>query len=307
MSSILGMVAGQAGSAALGMAMSKWQDKRQLGMNQDLMNQQMVGNKSMMDYSYDKQMAMWKDTNYKAQMAEMKKAGLNPAMMYGMSGGGGGTVGSGGGSGVNSSSASGDGGGMMGMMMQSNLARMTAETDLLKAKTANEVAETPNKPLTGENIKADTVNKGVQKGNIEADTVNKAMNSIILEMTGKEASDVYKYKSEARGIESKTYQNELEARQGVAETIYDMWSSGKLEEKANAEVESAVLANAKSSEEIKNIKEAFKMIEQNVKGAKFSNVILELESKLQTKTGIDKSSAGWMKILGRLFVTLTGQ
>ena len=36
---------------------------------------------------------MWLKTNYSAQMEQMKKAGLNPALMYGMSGGGGASMG----------------------------------------------------------------------------------------------------------------------------------------------------------------------------------------------------------------------
>ena len=38
---------------------------------------------------------MWKDTNYSAQMEELKKAGLNPGLLYGMSGGGATTIGTG--------------------------------------------------------------------------------------------------------------------------------------------------------------------------------------------------------------------
>lgn len=43
------------------------------------------------------QLQMWKDTNYPAQMEQMKLAGLNPSLMYGQSGGGGTTTGSQGG------------------------------------------------------------------------------------------------------------------------------------------------------------------------------------------------------------------
>ena len=54
----------------------------------------MEGNKAMMEHSRKLQMQTWHDTNYSAQRAEMEKAGLNPALMYGMSGGGGTTTGS---------------------------------------------------------------------------------------------------------------------------------------------------------------------------------------------------------------------
>ena len=66
-----------------------------------------------------------------------------------------------------------------------------------------------------------------------------------------------------------------------------------------------MLDNAKTREEIKNIQKQWDILEENLKGAKLSNIILELEKDLQTKTGIDKTSDGWLKILGRLFVGLT--
>lgn len=37
-------------------------------------------------------MKTWEQTNYGPQMEQMKKAGLNPALMYGQGGAGGGTV-----------------------------------------------------------------------------------------------------------------------------------------------------------------------------------------------------------------------
>ena len=35
------------------------------------------------------QLEMWEKTNYPAQVAQMRKAGLNPALMYGQAGAGG--------------------------------------------------------------------------------------------------------------------------------------------------------------------------------------------------------------------------
>ena len=67
--------------------------KEQLEQQTKLNNLQIEGSKNLMDYSRNLQMQTWKDTNYSAQRAEMEKAGLNPAMMYGLSGGGGTTTG----------------------------------------------------------------------------------------------------------------------------------------------------------------------------------------------------------------------
>lgn len=89
-------------SQSLGDYMTRFGDKvfgidrkqEQIDQQRKLNELEMQGNKSMMDYSRKLQMQTWHDTNYSAQRAEMEKAGLNPALMYGMSGGGGTTTGS---------------------------------------------------------------------------------------------------------------------------------------------------------------------------------------------------------------------
>lgn len=132
--------------------------------------------------------------------------------------------------------------------------------------------------------------------------------SIILKYTGKELQDTYEQvKSPARGVEAKTHQDEMEARQGIAGTIYEMWTEGKLKDKATGEVTQILLSNAKTEQETEQIKETMKLLEQHIKGAKLDNIIKDLEAKLQTETGIDKTSSGLLKILGRLFIKLTGK
>ena len=64
---------------------------------QQMQDMQIKGAKELADYNYQKQMDMWKATNFGAQRAEMEKAGLSASLMYGGSGAGGGTTGSGGG------------------------------------------------------------------------------------------------------------------------------------------------------------------------------------------------------------------
>jgi hypothetical protein len=79
--------------AALGLALEHHNDKRQLEQQQKLQDQQIAGNKEMVDYNYGKQLDMWNATSYPAQIANLQKAGLNPGLMYGMGGGGGQTAG----------------------------------------------------------------------------------------------------------------------------------------------------------------------------------------------------------------------
>lgn len=74
---------------ALGLALGSANDKRQLKQQQALNDQQYKLQTQLTDYNQLKQMQMWRETNYKPQMEQLKLAGLNPALIYGMSGGGG--------------------------------------------------------------------------------------------------------------------------------------------------------------------------------------------------------------------------
>lgn len=80
--------------AILGIGLGDYNDNRQVRQQERLQKLQIEGQKEMMDYSSQKQLQMWHDTNYWAQVAELEKAGLNPGLLYGMSGGGGVTTGS---------------------------------------------------------------------------------------------------------------------------------------------------------------------------------------------------------------------
>lgn len=281
--------------AGLGMIMGGINDRRQLKQQEKLMRQQIAGQKEMSDYNYSKQLQMWHDTGYGAQKEQLKAAGLNPGLMYGMGGGGGQTTGSGGGqvTGGNAPSGGGEMTTTMGMGIQREL--LQAQKDLLVSQT--------------EKNKADAAKtSGADTKNITADTENKILQGIILNYTGKEAKETYeKITSPNRAIQAKTYEDELAARQGVAGTIYELWLEGKLKDKSLAEVEQALLQNAKTREETRKIYKDIELLEQNIKGASLNNIITELETKLQTETGIDKNSPTWFKILGRLFVTLIGK
>lgn len=76
--------------STIGLALGALNDKRQLKQQRRLQDLQLEGNKTLQE----RQLQMWKDTSYPAQKEQMEKAGLNPALMYGMGGGGGQTTGS---------------------------------------------------------------------------------------------------------------------------------------------------------------------------------------------------------------------
>jgi hypothetical protein len=101
---------------------------------------QVEAQKELTDYNQEKALAMWKNTSYGAQKEQMKLAGLNPAMMYGMSGGGGqssavsaGSVGAG-------SAPSAGGEQMQGMQMGLQMGLMKAQLDNINADTKNKLA-----------------------------------------------------------------------------------------------------------------------------------------------------------------------
>ena len=165
----LGMQAAEGAiSAGLGMALGNYNDKRQLKQQGKLQELQLKGNKQMLDWQAEKELAMWKNTSYGAQKEQMIKAGLNPALMYGMGGGGGSTTGSGGG-GVSSGNAPTGGREVqdmaaMGMERQSQMAQI----ELMKAQARNLNVDSDNKQTGGvgnENVKANTANVQQQTTN----------------------------------------------------------------------------------------------------------------------------------------------
>lgn len=152
-----GLQVGQSAiGAGMGMLLGKWNDRRQLEQERKLQALQIQGQKDMTDYNYMKQLQMWKDTNYSAQTEQLKKAGLNPGLLYGMSGGGGTTTGGGGGTVSRSNSPTGGGEAIAMAQTAAQLGLMRAQKENIEADTANKQADTANKPLTGEQIKSTT-------------------------------------------------------------------------------------------------------------------------------------------------------
>ena len=73
------------------------QGRRQYHRQKKLMGFQKGHQMDLNEHGHQLQMDMWNKTNYKAQLEHMKKAGLNPALMYGSAGQGGQTGSQGGG------------------------------------------------------------------------------------------------------------------------------------------------------------------------------------------------------------------
>lgn len=129
----------------MGLLLEKHNDKRQLEQQQKLQDQQIKGQKEMTNYNMQKQLQMWKDTNYGAQVEQLNKAGLNPGLIYGMGGGGGTTIGNASG---NVSGAQAPSGGqevqnMIGQQLQ--YALLNAQKQNIEADTQNKLVDAAKK------------------------------------------------------------------------------------------------------------------------------------------------------------------
>lgn len=158
----LGMqAAGDVVDTGLGLLLEHHNDNRQANQQQRLTDIQTKAQEQLTDYSYDKQLQMWKDTNYPAQMEQIEKAGLNPALLYGLHGGGGVTTGTAGATSVSGGEAPKGGGEILELrtqMLQQQM--MAAQIEQIKADAADKTADANQKntltPTTNTNIQTQT-------------------------------------------------------------------------------------------------------------------------------------------------------
>lgn len=194
----LGQLGMMAASAVGGQALGMINDQRQIRQQKELNNIQMHGQMKMTDYNQGKQMEMWRDTNYDAQVKQMKKAGLNPALMYGMGGGGGTTAN------VNTGSVQG--------------------------------AQAPSGGRETQDIMAMGIQSGLmeaQRRNIEADTEKKKVETV---KTAGVDTDKTQAETNVIKLEAVLRDGVLEAKIGEAQWILENTISQVLEQKAKTKV-----------------------------------------------------------------------
>lgn len=143
----------------------------------------------MTDYNFMKQLEMWKATNYGAQMQQLKAAGLNPGLIYGMGGAGGATTGQAAGNvtGGHAPVGGGEAVAMAGMGINAGL--MRAQKENIEANTEKTKAETAKAsgPET-EKIRTETAGIALsneflkQTLNDRVDIINTDMNRQIEEL-----------------------------------------------------------------------------------------------------------------------------
>lgn len=109
-------------------------NNQQYKQQEKLQALQIKGQKELTDYNTMKQLQMWMDTNYPAQVEQLKKAGLNPALLYGHGGGGGATASVTPGN-VSGGNAENHASTIMQTAMGLNTAMQSAQIEALKAQT----------------------------------------------------------------------------------------------------------------------------------------------------------------------------
>lgn len=260
--------------AGMGLLLADYNDRRQYNQQAKLQHLQMQGSKEMTDYQLQKQLELWEKTGYGAQIQQMKKAGINPALMYQSGGPGGSTsLAAGQVSGADAPRGGGEMMGLMGMGMQYQL--LKAQKENIQADTANKKAQNPNYSKEGKKI--------------DAETENALLQGIILKYGGNEAQRQWTINKELSTQEYGAKSDELEARSAAANNIIKLSEDGTLQQLSHEELQKLLKGN--------------KLINEQINGQKLQNAISELEKDMQTKLGIDKTAPTWLKMIGRLLMT----
>lgn len=148
-----------AAAAGVNAATTGARNRKQFEYTHDLMGTQADLNKSLALFNQKLNLDTWEKTGPTGQAEQLRKAGLNPALIYGMGGAGGQTVGNAGAGSVSGQSADVQAPDMgMGMQLGAQLAMQKAQVDNLNANTAKTIAETPGAGQTQSRIGADIEN-----------------------------------------------------------------------------------------------------------------------------------------------------
>lgn len=128
-------------------------DKRQREQQEELMRMQRQNDMQMTEYNMQKQLEFWEKTGYGPTVEQMKKAGLNPALLYKGAGGGGSTA---------LNTVSGSAPSAPNSPIEAPNLGMGMELALLKAQKENIEANTNKTKTEEQNIAANTEGTGIE-------------------------------------------------------------------------------------------------------------------------------------------------
>lgn len=193
--------------------------RKQFSNEKELMGLQAIYNKEAAAYSQKLQKEMWDYTNYSNQVKHMKEAGLNPALLYGMSGGGGSTAGSAQAAGVSNPGTQAVGMGLEAAQLFSNIRLTNAEAS--KAEAEAEKTSGVDTELTKAQTELATFNATLanEKGKLTREQVDTQK-----QLTAKLIEETKLLKTQAE-IAEETKENEI---QKSAQELQNMMWDGLL-------------------------------------------------------------------------------
>lgn len=231
------------------------------GMQNHFSQQQMENQKALTRFNRLEQMQMWRDTNYSAQMNEMKKAGLNPNLMYGMGGGGGVTAQ------VNAGQTGRGTSTPMDMSAVNNALEMAADIELkraaaekTKAETAEVEARTPTHAKSIEKTDAE-IQEIASRLNVNEETVKKILQDVKQSEAETDKTQMETWKlQELTPVEKRNLEQEFKRR--VTENVY-------LDAKERTELSNLVIDVIKKREEIAAIQAGVTQKDEDIDLKKF--------------------------------------
>jgi hypothetical protein len=233
------------------------------------------------EQGHNLQKDMWDYTNYGNQMKHIKDAGLNPALMYGMSGGGGTTAGS------QSGGSAGGGSYKHAPYMDMSALMMGAQIQNLQANTDKTESET-------ENIKEQTTNEagGVRNqlsanvDNLEAKTslmqAQKELTDILKNKTTKEIErmeeEVKQLKEQIIALETQNRIDKATADQKIKIVDYQVIEAGLNNTLKNAQIK---LTNKEVTAIVKRVQMEYEKLDVQKRGLKLDQDKFEWNKKVE--------------------------
>lgn len=210
-------------NGVLGLMGAGLNNEMQSAQNKRMLKQQIKANKEMALFNQGLALDMWEKTGYGAQKRQMKEAGLNPALMYGMGGGGGQTASIPGGQVSAQGAQHQDVLGQMGMALQLEI--LKAQKENIEADTGLKQADTEKKKgvdteLANTQIKSLTQGINNQKAVEEltkVETWMKETEGYIQHMTAEHAINYITWQSEKMYAELE----EIQRRNNIQAETYD--------------------------------------------------------------------------------------
>ena len=229
------------GMGLIGMIGGPIAANRQFRNEKEMMGLQAQYNRENAAYSQQLQKDMWDYTNYENQVKHLKAAGLNPALIYGMSGGGGSTTGNAQAAGVNNPGTSTVGMGLEAAQLLSNIRLANAQANKAEAEAEKTSGVDTDLARAQENLTKFNARLSELKGNLTQENIDNA------KLYGDKLVQEIRLLENQADISDETKQNEIEMS---AQKLLNMQWEGFLKQ----------MQGELTAEEVKIAKEKIEMM-----------------------------------------------